>query len=338
MDDYLDESALYSSTHELTQHLWAWRSVAPKLSDRIVELAAAMSHWGHWGHGDAELAAACNWVLDLQDAGSHFTKPLPRTAVDTHADARGFQLQSTSSGTSADEPVASRRQQLPENQQSAAAQSLTGPSSSALNTTAPAHWDITVARPATAYFGAAADQSIPSPSTPAASVAERGVRWLKHHFRDVVLIVNFNTRGKFVAGNAAIYKRLYGDVFPRMFFCVNGVDGDAFGSKTPYGNRTTVLDTGDDMWHLHTWHGCYSYMCTVAAIRKHPGARGYLHTNDDTIMNPCVLARYSLESFWVAKHHGTRPEADYLMPLEKHAKDPKTWWDGQHGGCLQHWL
>lgn len=72
-----------------------------------------------------------------------------------------------------------------------------------------------------------------------------------------------------------------------------------------------------------TFHGQYAYMALANAIEKNPGYVGYLHTNDDVILNPCQLAKFDKSRVW-------KKIPDREREMHDRAKDPpedKWSWD-----------
>ncbi|KAI9240717.1 MAG: hypothetical protein BYD32DRAFT_458527 [Podila humilis] len=94
-------------------------------------------------------------------------------------------------------------------------------------------------------------------------------------FRDVLVAVNFNEGGlydKVVPPYLDIYKKY----FPNIVFYGPSVSDE-------YSRLVKVQDT---------FHGHYAYMALADAIEKNLGYVGYLHTNDDVILNPRQLAKF----------------------------------------------
>lgn len=49
---------------------------------------------------------------------------------------------------------------------------------------------------------------------------------------------------------------------------------------------------------LDTNHSIFGYLAPVDATERHPGYRGYLHTNDDVVLNPRQQAMYNKDGTW----------------------------------------
>ncbi|KAI9240719.1 MAG: hypothetical protein BYD32DRAFT_458529 [Podila humilis] len=103
-------------------------------------------------------------------------------------------------------------------------------------------------------------------------------------FKDVLLIVNFNT-GQYYDTVIDLYLEIYQQYFPNIVFY-----GD---SQFPVPERfQNVVKT------LNSNHGVFAYLCLIDAMETHPGYKGYLHTNDDVILNVHQLATFDQNKVW----------------------------------------
>ncbi|KFH71703.1 hypothetical protein MVEG_01998 [Podila verticillata NRRL 6337] len=99
-------------------------------------------------------------------------------------------------------------------------------------------------------------------------------------FKDVLLVVNFNWGGYYDL--IPTYLELYKPYFPNIVFYGPNVNDEFAGVV----NRVYALN------------GQLSYISLVTAMEQYPGYRGYLHTNDDVILNPRQLSQYSKDKVW----------------------------------------
>ncbi|KAF9375959.1 hypothetical protein CPC16_000440 [Podila verticillata] len=103
-------------------------------------------------------------------------------------------------------------------------------------------------------------------------------------FKDVLLVVNFN-KGGFYSDVIPLFLDIYKNFFPNIVF---------YGYNDPpvppeYASTVKVMNT---QW------GEFGYMSLVDAMEQHQGYKGYLHTNDDVILNVHQLANYDKDKVW----------------------------------------
>ncbi|KAI9236917.1 MAG: hypothetical protein BYD32DRAFT_417564 [Podila humilis] len=79
---------------------------------------------------------------------------------------------------------------------------------------------------------------------------------------------------------------------------------------------------------LETNYSIFGYLTLVDAMEQHPGYRGYLHTNDDVVLNPRQLATYDKNKIW--KDVSRDPED--LHDLSQPGPDPWTMWSMETSG------
>ncbi|KFH71430.1 hypothetical protein MVEG_01729 [Podila verticillata NRRL 6337] len=132
-------------------------------------------------------------------------------------------------------------------------------------------------------------------------------------FKDVLLVVNFSS-GQLYNTVIDYYLEIYKLYFPNIVF---------------YGDPTyTVPERFRDMVKpLETNYSSFGYL-TLDAMEQHPGYRGYLHTNDDVVLNPRQLATYDKNKTW--KDVPRVPED--LHDLSQPGPDPWTMWSMETSG------
>ncbi|KAG0336494.1 hypothetical protein BG000_006520 [Podila horticola] len=99
-------------------------------------------------------------------------------------------------------------------------------------------------------------------------------------FMDVRLVVNFNS-AKFYDTVIDFYLKIY-----KMYFPNNDFYGDP---AYPVRDLVKPLDAN---------YSIFGYLALVDATERHPGYRGYLHTNDDVVLNPRQQAMYNKDGIW----------------------------------------
>jgi len=121
-------------------------------------------------------------------------------------------------------------------------------------------------------------------------------------FKDVLLVVNFNGEGHYDL--IPTYLQIYRPYFPNIVFYGPNV-ADEF---LKFVNPVESLD------------GQLSYISLITAMEKHPGYKGYLHTNEDVVLNPRQLSQYSKDKVWKQVPR---------IPLDLHQLSelaPDDWW------------
>ncbi|KAF8951652.1 hypothetical protein BGZ52_010451 [Haplosporangium bisporale] len=133
-------------------------------------------------------------------------------------------------------------------------------------------------------------------------------------FKDVLLVVNFCS-GQLYNTVIDYYLKIYKLYFPSIVF---------------YGDPTyPVPERFRDMVKpLETNYSIFGYLTLVDAMEQHPGYRGYLHTNDDVVLNPRQLATYDKNKIW--KDVSRDPED--LHDLSQPGPDPWTMWSMETSG------
>ena len=103
----------------------------------------------------------------------------------------------------------------------------------------------------------------------------------------------------------------YKDAFPHIAVC---------GPKASAEYQILAVDMGP--------RGYYSYECLGAAIRLHPGYRGYMFVNDDMIVNWWNFAKLSKEKIW----QGSKIDQRVAHEMNRRPiRDDWMWWRKESG-------
>lgn len=125
-------------------------------------------------------------------------------------------------------------------------------------------------------------------------------------FKDVLLVVNFN-KGGFYDKVIEPFLDIYKPYFPNIVF---------YGYNEP----PVPAEFEGIVKGLDTQWGELGYMSLVDAMETHPGYKGYLHTNDDVILNVHQLANYDKDKVW-------KSIPRQILDIHDRTKDwPDDWW------------
>lgn len=140
-------------------------------------------------------------------------------------------------------------------------------------------------------------------------------------FEKILLVVNFNYPYYDVINN---FLEMYHKFFPNIVFV----------GEQPLGERK--LPKGVSFLKVSTNHGFFQQNSLFEAMDKFPEYEGYLHSNDDTLLNPWTLSLYDKNSFWIPREYNRLERKpwpynlihDYVLdssvPLA--TLEPNNWW------------
>lgn len=103
----------------------------------------------------------------------------------------------------------------------------------------------------------------------------------KNVFKDTLLVMNFNYA---FYGNNKILHELYDDVFGKVLTCGPAPDN-------PNSQGPDILYKEEKIWY-------FRYRCLTKAIRKYPGFKGYIYSNDDILINWWNLIQFDRTKIW----------------------------------------
>lgn len=117
--------------------------------------------------------------------------------------------------------------------------------------------------------------------------------------KKVLLAVNFNHPHYSAVPHL---REFYEPIFGKIIFCGESKD-DSFG----------VIQIEENQGRL-------GYMCVVTAMKMYPGFIGYIHTNDDVILNWWQLIKLDFTKLWFSTPLDTTKNYVFTQPV------PTNWW------------
>ncbi|GJJ75665.1 hypothetical protein EMPS_08023 [Entomortierella parvispora] len=122
-------------------------------------------------------------------------------------------------------------------------------------------------------------QASVDPTMARIQITATGERDTRERFKDILLVVNFN-HPTYAAIKPFLF--MYGPYFPNIKF---------YGPKVPAELKDTVTENPYD-------EGATGYRSLVDAMEKYPDYKGYLYTNDDTVLNVFQIATFDQDKVW----------------------------------------
>ncbi|KAF9367989.1 hypothetical protein CPB97_005078, partial [Podila verticillata] len=117
------------------------------------------------------------------------------------------------------------------------------------------------------------------PTMASIKITASGERDSRERFKDILLVVNFNHP---TYGAIKPYLSMYESYFPNIKF---------YGPEVPADLKDTVTENPYD-------GGATGYRSLIDAMEKYPNYKGYLYTNDDTVLNVFQIEKLDQDKVW----------------------------------------
>ncbi|KAF9922488.1 hypothetical protein BGZ67_010521, partial [Mortierella alpina] len=152
------------------------------------------------------------------------------------------------------------------------------------------------------------------PSMASIKITASGKRERKaqERFKDILLVVNFNHP---TYGAIKPYLSMYESYFPNIKF---------YGPEVPADLKEVVTENPYDQ-------GATGYRSLIDAMEKYPNYKGYLYTNDDTVLNVVQLEKLDQDKVWKQV-----PDLDHELH-DRSKPRPDEWHEGHPGFGLYMW-